>query len=179
MDYRRLLNIEEAAELAKIDQKMIQGWVDAKIIPHYFVCKNGPLFARRELLDWIETTQIRYFEGKPVPRIVSIITRPVEDFRGLPLAIQSIEGICQYKFEAGCSGVYFLCNGPEIIYIGQSISVASRITFHLEHAEFRDEIDGVYYLPLNSMGLLEMETKLINEIKPKYNKTIRNNNDQK
>lgn len=176
MDYRKLLDIEQAAQITEIDQKIIQGWIDAKIIPHYFVCGNGPLFNRRELLDWIEITQVKRIEGKPIPKFISVITRSVEDFHGLPIEIKTIEGICEYKFEATCSGVYFLCNGPEIIYIGQSISISSRIQYHLDNAEFRDEIENAYYFPLNSTQLLEMERNLINKIRPKYNKTIKEKN---
>lgn len=89
-------------------------------------------------------------------RIARFRVLPLDQLRGLPEA-----AVCE-------SGVYFLWNGPELIYIGQSESVATRVGQHRyfgkrftratfeAHCKLRSSFEGEYIRryepPLNVMG---------------------------
>ena len=63
--------------------------------------------------------------------------------------------------------IYFLFDGDEIVYIGQSINPYSRITQHIKKKNF----SHVRFLPCSSRRMNYWEQKLISKYNPKYNKT--------
>jgi|TARA_R100001480_G_scaffold50350_1_gene63609 hypothetical protein len=65
--------------------------------------------------------------------------------------------------------VYLLYSGDEIVYVGQSIKPFVRIDTHL--CEGRKEFDSFRVMRCRKERLIHWETKLINALKPKYNKT--------
>jgi hypothetical protein len=65
--------------------------------------------------------------------------------------------------------VYLLYSGDEIVYVGQSVKPFVRIDTHL--CEGKKEFDSFRVMRCRKERLLHWETKLINALKPKYNKT--------
>ena len=65
--------------------------------------------------------------------------------------------------------VYLLYSGDEIVYVGQSVKPFVRIDTHL--CEGRKEFDSFRIMRCRKERLIHWETKLINALKPKYNKT--------
>ena len=65
--------------------------------------------------------------------------------------------------------VYLLYSGNEIVYVGQSVKPFVRIDTHL--CEGRKEFDSFRVMRCRKERLIHWETKLINALKPKYNKT--------
>jgi excinuclease UvrABC nuclease subunit len=65
--------------------------------------------------------------------------------------------------------VYFLVQNDEIVYVGQTLNINSRIEHHLEDKKF----NRVFYLSMSKRGLDEAETVFIQALKPKYNRRIR------
>ena len=63
--------------------------------------------------------------------------------------------------------IYFLFDGDEIVYIGQSINPYSRITQHIKKKKF----SHVRFLPCSSRRMNYWEQKLIAKYNPKYNVT--------
>ena len=63
--------------------------------------------------------------------------------------------------------IYFLFDGDEIVYIGQSINPYSRITQHIKKKKF----SHVRFLPCSSRRMNYWEQKLISKYNPKYNVT--------
>ena len=68
-----------------------------------------------------------------------------------------------------CPSVYLLYSGDEIVYVGQSVKPFVRIDTHL--CEGRKEFDSFRIMRCRKERLIHWETKLINALKPKYNKT--------
>ena len=66
--------------------------------------------------------------------------------------------------------VYLLYSGDEIVYVGQSIKPYMRIDTHLRQGE--KEFDSFRVMRCRKERLFHWETKLINALKPKYNKTL-------
>ena len=65
------------------------------------------------------------------------------------------------------SGVYFLYNKGELVYIGKATNITRRIIEHLD--EGVKEFDKVRYSKLPIDSLSYVETTLIKELRPKYN----------
>lgn len=63
-------------------------------------------------------------------------------------------------------GVYFLIDVDKIVYVGQSSNCSSRIRAHVGGKKF----NRVYIL--HTGDRIALETKYINQFKPKYNRTI-------
>lgn len=68
------------------------------------------------------------------------------------------------------SGVYFLYNKDELVYIGKAANITRRIIEHID--EGVKKFDKVRYskVPVDSLNFVE--STLINELKPKYNSFI-------
>jgi hypothetical protein len=62
--------------------------------------------------------------------------------------------------------VYFLVQGAEVVYIGQSVNIGSRIHSHLKDKRF----DSVYYVRVHRESLDEFEGALIRALKPCLNR---------
>lgn len=69
-------------------------------------------------------------------------------------------------------GIYFLVSEGEIVYVGQSTNIASRIG---NHAAERKQFDSYYYQQCDSKSLDEMESAYIRKFKPRLNKAAPRN----
>jgi hypothetical protein len=65
------------------------------------------------------------------------------------------------------SFVYFLFSGNEVVYVGQSTTVGSRLSAHSKDKEF-DRASGIIVEPYRRLAV---ESAFIRLLKPKYNKT--------
>jgi len=65
------------------------------------------------------------------------------------------------------SGIYFLYDNDELVYIGQAFNISRRILEHLN--EGVKEFNKVRYNIVQVEALNEVETTLISSLKPKYN----------
>jgi hypothetical protein len=64
--------------------------------------------------------------------------------------------------------VYFLVKDNKVVYIGQSIRLASRISQHWQEKDF----DRILYIPVPKEKLNVIEGALINHFKPELNSTV-------
>lgn len=65
------------------------------------------------------------------------------------------------------TGVYFLIDNDEIVYVGQSLNVYSRISAHKKDKDF----DKVFVIKCQKEELTEIERYYILLLRPKHNKT--------
>lgn len=70
------------------------------------------------------------------------------------------------KVEKPC-GVYFLLEGKEIVYIGQSIDCQKRVGTHIK--ETAKQFDRACFVPVDRESLNEVEATLIALFKPRHN----------
>lgn len=78
------------------------------------------------------------------------------------------------KLEAHCSGIYFLFNDDELVYVGRGWNCLLRIAEHT-----RKESDKIFtswnYLPVeNEEEYRILEKELVRIHNPKYNKVYKN-----
>lgn len=69
------------------------------------------------------------------------------------------------------SGVYFLFRGDEIVYIGQSYDVYSRVIDH--KSDPSKHFDKWAYIEVDETERLEIERRYIEMFQPQYNQTHR------
>lgn len=66
-------------------------------------------------------------------------------------------------------GVYFLIEGQDVVYVGQSADVVRRVNEHLDRG--RKKFDAAMYLTCSLGELDELEEHFIKALKPRYNNT--------
>jgi hypothetical protein len=62
-------------------------------------------------------------------------------------------------------GVYFLLSDSEVVYVGKTTNLTTRVLSHSAQKDF----DAVYYLPVKISELNDVERKYIKQLDPKYN----------
>lgn len=67
-------------------------------------------------------------------------------------------------------GVYLLIDSGDVVYVGQSRNLASRVSSHIQSEE--KDFDSVEFHECSEDELPEIEAMLIAMMKPKYNRTI-------
>lgn len=84
------------------------------------------------------------------------------------MKLQDIHDLERYEVE-GKKGVYFLFNGPSLVYIGQSTNIEGRVVSHRKDKVF-DSYS--YILIADDQERIEEEKLLIMKHNPIYNKTV-------
>lgn len=82
-----------------------------------------------------------------------------------------VEAISLAEGKDAC-GIYFLLRDGEVVYVGQSVSIARRVKTHRKTLVF----DEVKYIEVDRTRLNDAERKFIMELKPKHNGTVRAGN---
>ena len=82
-----------------------------------------------------------------------------------PAAIAQVKGIKQLPHIGPICGIYFLCEGNEVVYVGQSVDIVSRITTH--YREKSKEFDRAFWIPVSQSELNEVEAAFILHLRPR------------
>ena len=126
-----------------------------------------PVFKKKEVIDWIGKNLYVYSRGKQLTPIVKIY--PHEDkpcIDGIPEEISGISELKECLFQIISSCVYFLCDGKQILYIGQSKNLYSRLSQHVEDGK---RFKRVLYFYVQPNELDSVEYKLIKALRPPLN----------
>lgn len=150
-------------------------------VPHYILTnpltkENIICFLQSDIDSWFQD-YVQFKNYKIAPQInfhrnerAKFKVCPLSD---VPPGLASIKELQQIPFNAfdSPSGIYFLCNGSDIVYIGQAQSVFIRVSTHKREKEF----DSVYFIPCHVEQLTPLETALIHYYQPKLNRSTINN----
>ena len=71
----------------------------------------------------------------------------------------------------GLPGIYFLINGNEVVYVGQTKNLHARIYQH--RVETKKAFTRYFLLPCEPAELTPLESRYIAKFKPRYNKSPR------
>jgi hypothetical protein len=82
----------------------------------------------------------------------------------LPLASVPLPMLCPGQL---LCGIYFLCQGGEVVYVGQSITVAARVSSHA--SEGIKQFDSAWFVPCEEWRLGCVEAHWIEVLRPRYN----------
>lgn len=165
-----LLSAEQMAKVLGLTTEKLLEFVDAGYCPHWRLLDGPPLFATTEVKAWANRNLFKHEEGKDLERITVISPRPVESHKvPVPVELRSIANLCSLPelLSATITAVYFLCRGSEVLYVGQSTDVQSRICSHVKEGKI--EFDAAYFLPVTRSSLDAIEAAFIKTLRPKYN----------
>lgn len=172
-----VLNLIDASELSqkmnnRISAERLIELATTRFLPHYDF-DGRILFAFHEARTWLNANVLSYVPGRPIPHTLVVSPmiyrpdpppippelRPVADYL-MFIPIQSL-------LHALFSGIYFLCRNSQVVYVGQSEKIASRVVGHCTDKEF----DFAYCLRLPKGDLDYLESSFIGAIRPEYNKS--------
>ena len=124
-------------------------------LPHWRWCFDEAeryLYRFPEIKDWFREHHLMHVKGVPFPDL----------HRTLWEALRVAPG-------SRIPGVYFLISKGEVVYVGQSVNVYSRITSHKSRDEYK-RYDEALFLPVPKSDLNDLEVALIHALKPRYNR---------
>jgi hypothetical protein len=162
-----LKSCADAASVLGISPERLATLADGGFAPHYRVDDGEPLFKLPELKQWAAANLLQHSVGSPIPPPVKVMVAPPRArYRDVPTALRQIEGLHDITGELGkWSGIYFLVSDGEVIYVGQSVNVSSRVN---EHARTKD-FEAAFFLPWPGDDLDRVESALIRALKPSLN----------
>lgn len=164
----RFSTAEEASGYTRIPAKRLLEMAYAGLAPCIRIDGGDPLFWRHDIVAWVRRELLKVQEGKPIPIHLHVHTEEAVDFETTPKAIAHLDGLREWKSAAPGAVVYFLVCDGMVVYVGQSMSLIARLQQHRPNKLF----DHVFYLPVPSSQLNDMERKFIHLLKPPLNKAF-------
>jgi hypothetical protein len=152
-----------------VSEDDLEGMAADGLVPHIRWQDGSVVFEWDELEDWFVENWLNYYKGTRVPRILQVasLTSKAANSYDLPVGLKPMSRAL-YKIDDKCvlSGVYFLLDGDEVVYVGQSVNVVGRVYQHSEK-----KFDRAYYLYVVEDERIQVEDAFIRHFKPKYNGT--------
>jgi hypothetical protein len=173
MAVRKTISIRELHEYLKergwdLSEEKLTELTKLGYLPHQRMDEQVRII-RSEAVDWINDNLIQDVEGAPYPTalpvLVDVSRKRVLQAASLPLSLQKLSGVLRRVPRYDNVGVYFLCRGNTVVYVGQSVSVASRIQTHTDK-----DFDTAYYLSVPEEDLNKVEASFIEILQPEYNR---------
>ncbi len=155
----------EIKQITGVDEARLIDYAKNGLCPHVKIDGKTIRFMKSHIIRWLRENVLDVCEGRslePIPVLVSEM-QPANVPKQLHLAAHRLVEVSQM------SGIYFLCQGDTIVYVGQSINVASRIKQH-----GNKEFDRALCLPCPEEELNRVEAAFISLLKPPLNKAMHN-----
>jgi predicted DNA-binding transcriptional regulator AlpA len=157
-----LLSLDELAGYLNCSRKHILAAVVDREMPQPVEFGGKRFWRSWEIVNWIDG---RHDHGSPELRYaISEARASTKEPSAVPACIQKLEGYLIEYIPNKQHCVYFLVKGDEVVYIGSSFTIYSRITQHKEK-----DFDRVLYFHVEPERMLAVEAELIRVIKPKLN----------
>jgi hypothetical protein len=148
------------------------------ICPHYILTipstnEQKILFIRDEVDEWLQYHYLKKVSPDNLKEvrfnIFDLNKFSLDGQEEIPPLLYNIEELYKLPLENiyTSSGVYFLCKGTKIVYIGQSKNISNRIITHL--FEEKKEFIQVFFIRIPVSQLDDVEKSLIRYLKPIYN----------
>lgn len=148
-------------------------------IPHYILTnpltgEHTYLFGSQEINDWFNYTCITKVNGEVISNLQNFpLLRSVEDYianKGkVPEELMCMREVYRMPVEKiiAVPGIYFLCLGNKVVYIGQSTCIQHRISTHIQQRQ--KQFTDVFYIIVPVNFLDRYESSLIRYFRPEYN----------
>jgi len=170
LDPKKWVNAKTSAEAAiqtGIGESRLLQLADDREAPHYRVDGGPPLFHLPTLRKWIMENRLEVCDGLVWPMdVVQVVTFSGQsaDMISRPAQLRGVDDLVYIDLTCNWAGVYFLVRDNRVVYVGQSLNVASRAACHTDK-----EYDKVFATPCPKSGLLELERGFIDVLLPEYN----------
>lgn len=163
-----LKTAHEIAENNKgISAERVLELANAGYMPHYRIDNGNPLFKPAEVKQWIANNLMGKCAGRNLPDAIRVVVPAALPFDRPPIHIANVPALQQLPRHGYQPGVYFLCSGDEVVYVGQSTTPSSRIGTH--SMDNKKQFDRVYLLPVPMSELNDVEAAFIHLLRPKLN----------
>ena len=129
--------------------------------------------ARTDTRQLARVTEERDFLLGRLTRREDLNSRLIEDVRETLMGNKQVHVAPAAMLIA--TGVYFLFDDDEIVYVGKSVNILSRVTTHIN--EGQKVFNKVRYIKYDRDFLDDIEMLYIKLLKPKYNGTYKHAND--
>ena len=163
-----LKSAEETAQMVGVDAEKLIKQAEARQVPHYRFDGGPPRFRPKEVKEWMLDSGLAYrVPGERIKHQVINYNMPPEGTAPLPRELVNLKGLRDISNSLFPSGVYFLVDGDELVYIGQSVNPIARIGSHV--TENRKQFTHAFLLPVPEDQLDNVEGALIRFLDPRYN----------
>jgi len=137
-------------------------------VPFHTIDGYGPYFIKTDVKEWVEKNLIQYHDDNPYPiRPVLLSENDQPAFNQLPKQLQAMAGDLQAYYGPWYPhAVYFLCDVDEVVYVGQSSNLPSRLDFHLK--DKNKDFNHIFYLPVIRSEALKTEDRFIQTLQPAH-----------
>jgi hypothetical protein len=165
-----LLTPQEVSKATLVPVKRLLELVRSRHAPCVYV--DGNIFFQRNIKKWVRDNLYVIQEGKLFANNIIFLSQdspfasPPKELRAVCKEIKEYEAM-QYKLTWYPPCIYFLYKENTLIYIGQTINLPSRVSYHFNNSG--KTFDTVYYIPIPESELLEVEKKLIKQFLPPTN----------
>lgn len=161
----------DICEQLPIELQQLLALAESGYMPHYVI--NGELFFKAiEVKKWLAENAMGRCEGRPLPaRLTVTIPAPPATLHEVPKSICHLKYLQQIPNIEYQPGVYFLCLGAEVVYVGQSVSPASRLATH--RRDNSKMFDRAYLIPIPETDLNDVEAMFIKALNPSQQGGIR------
>lgn len=124
---------------------------------------NGNFFFEKESLEkWLFGSYLQYQEGLPLQRVLPVVLPEVTSAEVPQELVLLASALRRIPF---ATGVYFLVDDRQVVYVGKSENVCSRVPAHMTDKMFSD----VLWLPVRRDVLDSVEAAFITTLRPHYN----------
>jgi hypothetical protein len=163
-----LLTPKEAADICKISEDRLMTLAKTRHAPCAVLDDDQYFFFKKDICEWVKANLLEINDGKRIQVELKILGDVAADPMGIPEALRPLsKKLKKVTFSESGPCVYFLIEKTEVVYVGQSVNLLSRVGSHVLDKKF----DHVVYLSLPEEVLADIETALIKHLKPKFNRS--------
>ncbi|MCS6285207.1 MAG: GIY-YIG nuclease family protein [Nitrospira sp.] len=166
-----LKTAEEVAAAVRMSAGRLRELAEVDVVPHFRIDGGPPLFSLAGLKDYVRRHLVTVCPGEPLPINLRPVVQQPPAPATIPRALAEVEArLCEIPPLEYPPCVYFLVLKQEIVYVGQSRNLLSRLGQHREDGKCWDR---VLYLPVPADRLLEVESLWIKTLQPALNRAGR------
>jgi hypothetical protein len=149
-----------------LSSERIEKLADQGYMPCWYVDGNR-LYSAAVVKKWIAANLIVEDEGCRFPEnlVIGVTRQRRPDYGDIPDPLKPIHRHLHQMPLWSPSGVYFLVENNEVVYVGASSSVVKRIPNHMSNKRFSQ----AFFIPLPEEQILDIERSFIRVLKPRYN----------
>lgn len=156
----KLIDADEVEKITGASKEIILDYAKAGLCPHVIVARKDIFFIKKHILRWIKENLLDVCEGVELAPVPVLVKEPCQ--WSVPNALAMVAD--RLIEVPQISGIYFLVHDGKVIYVGQSINVATRILGHKNKT-----YDRALVLPCARQKLNEVESAFIGFFKPILN----------
>lgn len=161
MPFKLIEATEAASAVGLITSDRLLELAEAGFLPHYRVDGGPALFRLSEVRAWILENLVVHESGNPLPRAIRLVVNAPPTSQA-PQAISNLPHLQELAIHDVRPGIYFLCKGDEVVYVGQSLTPQSRVISHIRTKDF----DSAFFMPVPASEMNEFEAAMILHLKP-------------